>query len=675
MTYTTDPRTLFASAMTTTSDHTRWANLITHALEVSLEDVAASQASSTTILVAERDPRAFVSDLSDSALRRGFAVATASLSKHPFDDLHGLVGAFAETLRAPRVRDAGLPSIIESFVRKHGKHASKEFARAADEAGLFGELRELADRVVATNDDDASRALAGWLAGRKVRTVDAPLSLADRSARSALFQLTRIALALGARGTLLIARNAETLTDLPAGRRDTAYSVLRELIDDNDGLRGMSATKLLVVGEDAVVERRSSIYAHEALAMRIGATTDSLEVGPLETVLQLHPDPVPALRKLPSKVPVREAPEPRQAAALRSIIRLSQGVPAVDHLTDLTVGADDVDARVEQLFDFASHDASVFAVLRGEFGSGKTHQLLYLEHRAGKARRPVFRLSVERLDEDLGNPQRHLRRLLESSVVPVRGEPTAIDRLASWLASDSLRARLIKELLSIAEDDSEASRAAVRCVRTAMDDEHLDSVLLTRILTGEDLVDRPGSPSYRQDAYSRFLLWCELLTRLDGCEGPVIVLDEAENLYRLGVSRPERRTALRSLAFYCGGAIPKACVVLAVTPGSLGLLRSEAEELLSTIEEQSTVLETEDVTMLRRRLLRARPIDVYRTTEDDLISLAGRTRRLHVAARGKIQDDGWDAFVALAANESGTPREFLRAVTLRLERLAYRANF
>ena len=43
-----------------------------------------------------------------------------------------------------------------------------------------------------------------------------------------------------------------------------------------------------------------------------------------------------------------------------------------------------------------------------------------------------------------------------------------------------------------------------------------------------------------------------------GPDAPVLILDEAENLYRVGVSRPERRTALRSLAHYCGGALLRA---------------------------------------------------------------------------------------------------------------------
>ena len=82
----------------------------------------------------------------------------------------------------------------------------------------------------------------------------------------------------------------------------------------------------------------------------------------------------------------------------------------------------------------------------------------------------------------------------------------------------------------------------------------------------------------------------------------MIILDEAENLYRAGVSRSERRTALRSLSFYCGGSLARACVILAVTPSTLEMLREEADELLDEIEGQATLLPSEDIAMFRHRL-------------------------------------------------------------------------
>jgi hypothetical protein len=60
---------------------------------------------------------------------------------------------------------------------------------------------------------------------------------------------------------------------------------------------------------------------------------------------------------------------------------------------------------------------------------------------------------------------------------------------------------------------------------------------------------------HREAAYGRLLLWLALLEELEGFEGPVLIIDEAENLYCEGVARAERRSTLRSLAFYWGGVI------------------------------------------------------------------------------------------------------------------------
>ncbi len=192
-------------------------------------------------------------------------------------------------------------------------------------------------------------------------------------------------------------------------------------------------------------------------------------------------------------------------------------------------------------------------------------------------------------------------------------------------------------------------------------------------LSAIDLADKPAGASYRKDAYARLHLWLELLTKLDGCAGPVVLLDEAENLYRPGVSRPERRTALRSLAFYCGGSLAEACVVLAVTPDTLASLREEAGELLDEIEEQRTLLPSEDVAMLRRRLVRARPLEVQRLTKTELAELAEQARKLYLSVRGRTPDAEFESFVKEEIAGSPSPRALLRRTMARLERLHFSA--
>jgi hypothetical protein len=388
---------------------------------------------------------------------------------------------------------------------------------------------------------------------------------------------------------------------------------------------------------------------------------------PHQTWLSLSPpDPDAELPEVPEPLVTRQ----RNAAQLRALLRITQGLPPLEAVAELTIGMEDVDRRLRQLFETASYDGSVFAVLMGEYGAGKTHHLLHLESRALEDRRPVLRLAVERLDEDLGNPQRHLRRLVVNAVVPGRKPMSMLSVLDRWLTTAASRTRLLAALRAIAEGDTEATRAASRALESTAGEE-LDEAAVKETLGALDLVDKPNTPSYRKDAYARLHLWLELLTRLESCEGPVIILDEAENLYRLGVSRAERRTALRSLAYYCGGAIPRATVVLAVTPETLDSLRDEAGALLDEIEEQATLLPNEDVAMLRRRLLKARPIAVTKLGREELATLAAQARALAKEVRGKHVDRGVSAFLEIAVKDCSTPRELLRRVMMREERIAW----
>lgn len=94
-------------------------------------------------------------------------------------------------------------------------------------------------------------------------------------------------------------------------------------------------------------------------------------------------------------------------------------------------------------------------------------------------------------------------------------------------------------------------------------------------------------------------------------------------------------------------------------------------ELLDEIEEQTTLLPMEDVMMLRRRLLRARPIHVTKLGGAELETLAAQARKVAKDVRGKHVDRGVGAFLEHAAKDSETPRELLRRVMLREERIAW----
>jgi P-loop Domain of unknown function (DUF2791) len=654
------------------SERATWADHIVASRLQTLLDVALARMGTVAVIAGDEETAPVVDALAESALANGFAVASASLADHGLQDLHALVGALAASLRGPSAapgRRNGLVAALDRFAHAHGRSAEAIFEESAEEEQLGGELSTLAREYIASaSGNGPARKLQAWLGGRDIaKEAEELRPLSARTAKRALADLTRLVRALGHRGTRVLLRDAEALVDLSPGRRDVAYTVLREIVDNADGRHGVVGCETLLIGTGDLDRRVHSLLDHPALASRVVADLPPGPPIPHQTWLALRSDD-PTLPLPP--VPELHTPSERSVAQLAALVRITQGLPPLEAVPDLTIGMQEVDRRIEQLFETASNDGSVFAVLLGEYGSGKTHHLLHLESRARADRRPVLRLAVERLDEDLGNPQRHMRRLLENAILPGRRAAGFLEQLDHWLAKPATRKRLRRALDAIVEARGDAARPAARAIGDATEDD-LDDDGVRETLGALDLVDKPNNPSYRKDAYARLHLWLDVLARLEECEGPVLILDEAENLYRVGVSRAERRTALRSLAHYCGGALPRATVVLAVTPETLEALRDEAGELLEQIEEQTTLLPSEDVAMLRHRLLRARPIRVTKLDRDALESLAEQARRLARGVRGKHVDRGVGEFLERAMKECATPRELLRRVMLREERIAW----
>ena len=118
---------------------------------------------------------------------------------------------------------------------------------------------------------------------------------------------------------------------------------------------------------------------------------------------------------------------------------------------------------------------------------------------------------LERLDADLGNPQRHLRRLLDQAELPVPGNPST-PRPPRRLDAHAEEARaVVRELTAIQAEGSDASPAAARVLRAAhggggrTGNGHLSAAGVESVLGAVDLETKPNAPSYRQDAYGRLL--------------------------------------------------------------------------------------------------------------------------------------------------------------------------
>ncbi|HLK35736.1 MAG TPA: BREX system ATP-binding domain-containing protein, partial [Polyangiaceae bacterium] len=455
------------------AERAEWVDHVVASRLQTLGDVAVARMGTVAVLSGDGDAAPVIDALVDSALAHGFMVATASLAEHGLQDLHAVVGALAASMRIPRVdagRRNGVVAALDAFVSAHGRSAEALFEQSADEEGVGGELLALAREYIASSSGTGpARKLQAWLGGRDVaREADDFRPLSARTAKRALADLTRLACALGHRGTRIVLRDAEALVDLSPGRRDVAYTVLREIIDNADGGHGVVACETLVVGTGDLDRRVHSLFDHPALATRIVADMPPGPPIPHQTWIALSPDD--------SAAPLPPVPKPyetsgRHASQLAALVRITQGLPPLEAIPDLTVGMEEVDARIAQLFETASNDGSVFAVLLGEYGAGKTHHLLHLETRALAERRPVLRLAVERLDEDLGNPQRHLRRLIEGATFPGKRPLGFLERLDGWLAKAPSRKRLRQALDAVFEAHDETARPAARAVAGAPDDE------------------------------------------------------------------------------------------------------------------------------------------------------------------------------------------------------------
>ena len=638
-----------------------------------LLDLASSGASDVVFVDEGRSaPGPAFEGLSEMAFDAGFVVSTFALGGDVgFEALDTIVRGFVKNLAARDAQKKGLVGLLDAFVTEHKRRASERFAEASEAFGLGGDLGRIAHAYVEAAGEARRelRVLKAWLEGSEIPAIpdDMPEGILEaRTAKPTLAALSRLVRVLGYDGLVLVARRAGHLCELTPVRRETAYTVLRELIDNADSPRGLVSTRLYVSGASPLFASARGIVLDGALSTRVflgeavGDDPSSAVPLPHNSLISLDVahDTDDAGRE-------PEAPAPRKARAVRALVRASQGLPPLALLDALTVGYERIDETLTTLFEHASNDGSVFAIVSGAYGTGKTHLLLHVEERALAERRPVFRLAVERIDVDLGNPQRHLGRMLEQTTLPLPGSPSPLDRLAHWTRADASTNKLEKLLGEIVDAGGDAASAARKAQRALGE----GPTELAACLAAVDLVVKPNSASYRADAYGRLLLWLELLERLEGFAGPLVIIDEAENLYRGGTSRSERRTALRSLAFYCGGTLPRACVVLAVTPDTLEELRGESQELLDEVADQKTLLAWEDGTMLRRRLGRGRAIDVVKLSREQLAELGERARRAHAAVRGSITDREWDDWLGETIKKKPTPRLLLRSCMHRLEKL------
>ncbi len=466
--------------------------------------------------------------------------------------------------------------------------------------------------------------------------------------------------ALGHRGMTIFLSEGDAIPQRTPRQREKAYTVLREMVDNFDSGRGARSARITITGTDALFVGESSIGSLAPLRMRLEIPSDAEPPPPHRSWTSLIRDPSEYVHRRIVR------PSENKANGLRTLVRISEGLPPTQAVSTLSVGFDAIEDTIDRLFAANGTAEDAFSVLVGEYGSGKTHLMLHLAERALEAKRPVFWLNLERMNLDLGNPSRHLARLLEHSSLPLKNRPSAAERAAYWTRSRPKLKALRTSLEEIAEGERGDAIAAEKALRI-WDHAKNPERALENFLLALDLESKGSGMSYRKDAYQRLLLWITLLERLEDTKGAVLLIDEAENLYTSGRSWAERRGALRALAFYTSGAFPASCVVMAMTPNVFDEMRKEARQLLSEVDEMSTTLEIEDVARFRTNLFRFDPDPVPALTATQRMDLCERVRLLHRSVRGAVEVEGWENRVRQLVRQHNSPRPLIRTLIDELE--------
>ncbi|HEU5060917.1 MAG TPA: BREX system ATP-binding domain-containing protein [Kofleriaceae bacterium] len=604
--------------------------------------------------------------LAATARDRQWVTADVSLRESGLESPDGLLREVLGRLVVPgESRPCGLLGALDRFRARHGKRSAERFEESASSSEAGGDLTALCREYLAAGDDTdlARRAYTAWLEGvappRKAQNRRVRRPLSERTAQRSLGELSRIVRALGHRGTFILLSDGDALAGRTERQREKGYTVLREMVDNFDGWGGAAATRVVLAGQSPLFEGEHSILSVVPLRMRLEVPSGAEPVPPHRSWTTLAAGS--ARRRHRAVAPPDDSP-----GALRNLIRISEGLPPTEKVTQMSVGQERLDRTIRRLFEVVGRAGSFFSVLVGEYGSGKTHLMMHLAERALEDRRPVFWLNLERTNIDLGNPARHLSRFLEHSELPLRGRPNAVALAGRWTRSPSAVTGLEARLIEIGSGEGHAATAARKAMRVAENARDV-GFALENFLIGADLDQRPGDASYRLDAYRRIFLWFELLARQEEIRGPVILIDEAENLYTSGRPPASRRTSLRSLSFYCGGALPGACVIMAMTPPAFEAMKKEARDLLAEAGDMDTTLELEDVGRFRRSLHGLKPDPVKPLTAAERAELCERVRRMHRSVRGPVELADWEQRVAGAVKQHASPRTLVRALVDELE--------
>ncbi len=207
---------------------------------------------------------------------------------------------------------------VPSFkVRDVSEHAMTALRRRWSMQGSFAEaLRQYAIARI-DGDEEWTQTLLSWFNAEDVhsrgsdlrtrlRTAGIREPIKRQNAKEMLRSLSTFLRYRGYGGILILLDEVENvLQETPAARR-TAYTVLRELIDNVDDRHGMTRTAFYLSGTPDLFDSEKGVTEYEALAARILLPSDLSHPNPAAAIvdLSLHPLTPEALQEIGDKIAV-----------------------------------------------------------------------------------------------------------------------------------------------------------------------------------------------------------------------------------------------------------------------------------------------------------------------------------------------------------------------------------
>lgn len=449
------------------------------------------------------------------------------------------------------------------------------------------------DRVLAT-------AVKEWLCGdlRLVSGVKKALiyqKISRHNARYMLSSLTRWLRLTGQGGLILTLDISRYFTKKDALPTDGSlsfspsatmdlYELLRQFIDSADDMEGL--LMVILAPQEFLTDTRRGVDRYEALKLRVwDDVRPKHRQNPLASLVRIQGEheTISAGEGHPSpRMPRKMVPD---GEARRVIEGLRAGVPNRHVVTALGCLQPEVEGRFRRLLEATQQNVTTGPcprgmVIEGEFGSGKSHILEYLQHLALDANFICSRIVISK-ETPLYHPVRLYYSAIEAAVIPdKRGE------VFSEIAGEcDVWAPRYKNLVTWVNNPE--SQIDARFAATLMLYERLSSDMelghrMTRFWTGDPIGVGDlkkylqeagfgerytfGKVSAAELALQRFQFAARLM-QAAGYAGWILLIDEAELIGRYSVNQRAKSYAevARLMNLDGGPTLPGLGAVLALT--------------------------------------------------------------------------------------------------------------